>query len=75
MTEEDRERDYVESWELSAADRVTGDDAETEGDREPPPDPADYCPECSDALDSHSAAGCRLCACPQPGPFRSAPGR
>lgn len=30
MTEEDRERDYVESWELSAADRVTGDDAETE---------------------------------------------
>lgn len=65
MTEEDRERDYVESWELSAADRVTGDDDPAEGER---------CPDCSDALDSHSAAGCRLCACPWPGPFRSAPG-
>ncbi len=25
MTVDDRERDYIESWELSAADRVTGD--------------------------------------------------
>lgn len=66
--------DWAPRGELPAGTAATIREL-TEGDREPPPDPADYCPECSDALDSHSAAGCRLCACPQPGPFRSAPGR
>lgn len=28
MTEEDRERDYIEAWELSDADRATGGEAE-----------------------------------------------
>jgi len=45
VTEEDRERDYIESWELSDADR-----APTNWSPEPPPDPADYCPECGKPL-------------------------
>lgn len=35
---------------------------------------AEQCPGCPHAIDSHSAAGCRLCSCPGGGPFRSSPG-